>query len=98
MCHRDVTPDRRPQQRRLRCGVPGLQHAGLGELLPRVFVPAARVGKVAGGRGRLSQEEEDELGVVAQTSVMEGRVALLGCIVWVVFRNSERAGRGTIRR
>lgn len=76
LCHRDVSPDRRPQQRRLRRGVPGLQHAGLGELLPRVLV-AAGVGEVAGGRGRLPQQKQDELGVVAQAGVVEGGVALL---------------------
>lgn len=104
MRHRDVTPDRRPQQRRLGRGIPGLQHAGLGELLPRVLV-AAGVGEVAGGRGRLPQEEEDELGVGAQTRVVEGSVALLFSnmlVVWLMVfglcsetENSGVGGRGT---
>lgn len=92
LCHCDVAPDRRPQQRRLRRGVPGLQHAGLGQLLPRVLV-AAGVGQVAGGGGRLPQEEQDELGVGAQTGVVEGSVALLFFSL-VSALCSEKTGRG----
>lgn len=95
----DVPADRRPQQRCLRRGVPGLQHAGFRELLPRVFVPAGVGSKAAGGRGRLPQEEEDKLGVLAQAGVVEGGVALLWCqVVCLCSEIRARGYRGVFQR